>query len=34
MALLGQLRDPAVRRGLALTLRVLQVVGQQAAPSR
>jgi len=34
MALLGQLRDPAVRRGLALTLRVLQVVGQQAAPTR
>jgi uncharacterized protein YjgD (DUF1641 family) len=30
-AILGQLRDPAVRRGLALTLRVLRVVGQQAA---
>ncbi len=28
-AILGQLRDPAVRRGLALTLRVLRVVGQQ-----
>ena len=30
-AILGQLRDPAVRRGLALTLRVLRVVGAQAA---
>ena len=30
-AILGQLRDPAVRRGLALTLRVLRVVGQQGA---
>jgi uncharacterized protein YjgD (DUF1641 family) len=29
-AIMGQLRDPAVRRGLALTLRVLRVVGQQA----
>jgi uncharacterized protein YjgD (DUF1641 family) len=29
-AILGQLRDPAVRRGLALTLRVLRVVGAQA----
>jgi uncharacterized protein YjgD (DUF1641 family) len=29
-AILGQMRDPAVRRGLALTLRVLKVVGQQA----
>jgi uncharacterized protein YjgD (DUF1641 family) len=29
-AVMGQLRDPAVRRGLALTLRVLKVVGQQA----
>lgn len=28
-ALLAQMRDPAVRRGLALTLRVLQVVGEQ-----
>jgi uncharacterized protein YjgD (DUF1641 family) len=32
LALLGQMRDPAVRRGLALTLRVLRVVGEQAAP--
>lgn len=32
--LLGQLGDPAVRRGLALTLRVLRVVGEQAAPAR
>ena len=31
LALLGQMRDPAVRRGLALTLRVLHVVGSQAA---
>jgi uncharacterized protein YjgD (DUF1641 family) len=31
MALLRQMRDPAVRRGLALTLRVLHVVGSQAA---
>jgi uncharacterized protein YjgD (DUF1641 family) len=29
LAILGQLRDPAVRRGLALTLRVLRVVGEQ-----
>jgi uncharacterized protein YjgD (DUF1641 family) len=28
-SILGQLRDPAVRRGLALTLRVLRVVGEQ-----
>ena len=28
-ALLGQMRDPAVRRGLALTMRVLRVVGAQ-----
>lgn len=28
--LLGQMRDPAVRRGLALTMRVLHVVGMQA----
>jgi len=27
--LLGQMRDPAVRRGLALTMRVLHVVGAQ-----
>lgn len=31
-ALMGQFRDPAVRRGLALTMRVLKVVGDQAAP--
>ena len=31
--LLGQLRDPAVRRGLALTLRVLHVVGARAGES-
>lgn len=30
-ALLNQMRDPAVRRGLALTMRVLSVVGAQAA---
>jgi uncharacterized protein YjgD (DUF1641 family) len=30
-ALLRQMNDPAVRRGLALTLRVLRVIGQQAA---
>ncbi|HVN54175.1 MAG TPA: hypothetical protein VMT46_07575 [Anaerolineaceae bacterium] len=30
LALLKQMRDPAVRRGLALTLRVLNVVGSQA----
>jgi len=30
VGLLGQLRDPAVRRGLALTMRVLHVVGAQA----
>ena len=29
-SILGQLRDPAVRRGLALTLRVLRVIGTQA----
>jgi uncharacterized protein YjgD (DUF1641 family) len=29
-SLLRQLQDPAVRRGLALTLRVLQVIGHQA----
>jgi len=27
-----QMQDPAVRRGLALTMRVLKVVGDQAAP--
>ena len=31
-AIMGQMNDPAVRRGLALTLRILKVVGQQAAP--
>ena len=30
-ALMGQFRDPAVRRGLALTMRVLKVIGEQAA---
>lgn len=30
LALLGQMRDPSVRRGLALTLRVLRVIGEQA----
>ena len=29
--LYNQMRDPAVRRGLALTLRVLKVIGEQAA---
>jgi uncharacterized protein YjgD (DUF1641 family) len=33
-ALLRQMRDPSVRRGLALTMRVLHVVGEQAAPER
>jgi uncharacterized protein YjgD (DUF1641 family) len=34
-ALLKQMRDPAVRRGLALTMRVLHVIGAQAeAPNR
>ena len=28
-ALLGQMRDPNVRRGLALTMRVMRVVGSQ-----
>ena len=31
LGLLRQMRDPAVRHGLALTLRVLQVVGRQAS---
>lgn len=31
LALVNQMRDPAVRRGLALTMRVLSVVGAQAA---
>ena len=30
LALLNQMRDPSVRRGLALTMRVLSVVGAQA----
>ena len=29
-SIIGQMNDPSVRRGLALTLRVLKVVGQQA----
>ncbi len=33
MGLLRQMRDPATRRGLALTLRVLQVIGTQANES-
>ncbi|MCL4559113.1 MAG: hypothetical protein M1281_00670 [Chloroflexi bacterium] len=31
--LIRQMRNPAVRRGLALTMRVLQVVGEQAEPN-
>ncbi len=31
LGLVRQLRDPAVRRGLALSLRILQVIGNQAA---
>jgi uncharacterized protein YjgD (DUF1641 family) len=31
MGLLKQMRDPTVRRGLALTLRIMQVIGIQAA---
>lgn len=34
LALMSQMRDPNVRRGLALTMRVLSVVGAQAAPSK
>jgi uncharacterized protein YjgD (DUF1641 family) len=34
MALLRQVQDPAVRRGLALTMRVLHVVGAQAADNK
>ncbi len=34
MDLLRQMRDPATRRGLALTLRILQIVGQQAAEQK
>jgi uncharacterized protein YjgD (DUF1641 family) len=33
-ALLGQMRDPNVRRGLALTMRVMKVIGAQAEPSK
>jgi uncharacterized protein YjgD (DUF1641 family) len=32
--LVGQVRDPAVRRGLALTMRVLRVIGAQADGNR
>ena len=31
LGLVRQMRDPSVRRGLALTLRVMQVIGAQAA---
>ena len=34
LSLMRQMRDPAVRRGLALTMRVLHVVGEQAAPNQ
>lgn len=34
LALFKQMRDPAVRRGLALTMRVLSVVGAQAAETK
>lgn len=33
-ALLKQMRDPNVRRGLALTMRVMSVVGAQAEPGK
>jgi len=33
-ALLKQMRDPNVRRGLALTMRVMSVVGAQAEPTK
>ena len=33
-ALLGQMRDPNVRRGLALTMRVLRVVGAQSEAAK
>jgi len=33
-ALLGQMRDPHVRRGLGLTMRVLRVIGAQAQAAR
>lgn len=32
LALLGQMRDPNVRRGLAVTMRVLRTIGAQTAP--
>lgn len=32
LALLGQMRDPNVRRGLAITLRVLRTIGAQTTP--
>lgn len=31
LSLLGQMRDPDVRRGLALTMRILRVIGAQGA---
>ena len=31
--LLRQMRNPEVRRGLALTMRVMQVIGSQAQPT-
>ena len=33
-ALLNQMRDPSVRRGLALTMRVMHVVGSQATDGK
>ena len=33
-ALLGQMRDPNVRRGLALSMRVLRVVGAQSEAAK
>ena len=32
-SLFGQMRDPNVRRGLALTMRVLHSLGQQMSPA-
>lgn len=32
LAILGQMRDPNVRRGLAITLRVLRTIGAQTTP--
>ena len=34
MGLMRQMRDPAVRRGLALTMRVMHVIGAQAVDDR